>query len=88
MGKIKLIVLLAVTLGLLSFGWNMPVISYAASQTSCPVMGGKVDEKIFADYKGQRVYFCCTGCLELFNKDPEKYLKKMDAEGVTPAKTP
>ena len=30
MRKIKLIVLLGVTLGLLAFGWNMPGIAHAA----------------------------------------------------------
>ncbi len=88
MRKIKLIVLLGVTLGLLTFGWNMPGIALAEPQTKCPVMSGKVDEKFFADYKGKRIYFCCAGCIEEFNKDPEKYMKKMEEEGVTPAKTP
>jgi YHS domain-containing protein len=88
MRKIKLIVLLSVTLGLLTFGWNMQGIALAGPQTNCPVMKGKVDTKYFVDYQGKRIYFCCSGCIEEFNKDPEKYLKKMEAEGVTPEKTP
>jgi len=88
MRKIKLIVLFGVTLGLLTFGWNMPGIALAEPQTKCPVMRGKIDEKFFVDYKGKRIYFCCSGCIEEFNKDPAKYLKKMEEEGVTPAKTP
>lgn len=88
MRKIKLIVLLGVTLGLLAFGWNMPGIAQAAPQTNCPVMSGKIDEKYFVDYQGKRIYFCCSGCVAEFNKDPEKYLKKMEAAGITPAKTP
>jgi YHS domain-containing protein len=88
MRKIKLIVLLSVTLGLLTFGWNMPGIALAEPQTKCPVMNGKVDKKFFVDYKGKRIYFCCSGCVDEFKKDPEKYLKKMEAEGVTPANTP
>jgi YHS domain-containing protein len=88
MRKMKLVVVLLVTLGLLTFGWNMPGIVQAASQTQCPVSGGKADETIYADYQGKRIYFCCSGCRDEFNKDPEKYLKKMEAEGVTPAKTP
>ena len=86
---VKLAVLLGVTLGLLAFGWNMPGIAQAEKpQTNCPVMSGKVDNKIFVDYQGKRIYFCCSGCVEEFKKDPEKYLKKMEAEGVTPAKAP
>ncbi len=88
MRKIKLIVLLGVTFGLLTFGWNMQGIGYAESQSKCPVLGGKIDQKVYADYQGKRVYFCCSGCIREFKKDPEKYLKKMDAEGVTVAKTP
>lgn len=56
------------------------------AQTQCPVMGGAIDEKYFADYKGQRVYFCCGGCVEAFNKDPEKYLRTMADQGVTTEK--
>ena len=54
------------------------------AQTTCPVMGGKIDKKYYADYKGKRVYFCCPGCIAKFKADPEKYLKKLDAAGVTP----
>lgn len=87
MRSIRPIALLAATLGFLVFGWNMPRIVAAESQTSCPVMGGKIDEKIFTDYQGKRVYFCCSGCLEEFKKDPDKYLKKLDDQSVTPQKT-
>ena len=48
------------------------------TQTVCPVMGGKIDKKSFADYDGKRVYFCCGGCSGAFNKDPAKYLKIID----------
>lgn len=88
MRKMKLIVLVGVTLGLLTFGWNMPGIAHAAPQTKCPVLGNKIDEKVFVDYQGKRIYFCCAGCIDEFKKDPAKYLKKMEAEGVTPAKAP
>jgi len=54
------------------------------AQTLCPVMGGPINKTIFADYKGQRVYFCCAGCKNQFEKDPEKYLTKMADEGVSP----
>jgi YHS domain-containing protein len=53
-------------------------------QTTCPVMGGKIDKKVFADYDGKRVYFCCPGCIETFKKDPAKYLKKMQEAGEEP----
>ena len=57
-------------------------------QTECPVLGGKIDKSVYADYQGKRIYFCCEGCDKEFKKDPEKYLKKMQDEGVTPEPTP
>ncbi len=59
------------------------------TQSTCPIMdGNKIDEKIFADYGGKRVYFCCAGCDVKFKKDPVGIIKKMEDAGVTPAKTP
>src|SRR5260221_1005348 len=29
----------------------------------------------FADYKGNRYFFCCGGCPAAFQKDPAKYAK-------------
>jgi YHS domain-containing protein len=58
------------------------------AQTKCPVMGGDIDKQYFADYNGKRVYFCCPMCAPQFNKDPEKYIKKLEDEGVTLEKTP
>jgi YHS domain-containing protein len=30
---------------------------------------------MYADYKGNRYFFCCGGCPEAFKKDPAKYAK-------------
>jgi YHS domain-containing protein len=49
----------------------------AAEQTMCPVMDGPIDKKLFTEYKGKKVYFCCAGCKEIFEKDPEKYIAKL-----------
>jgi YHS domain-containing protein len=57
-------------------------------QTKCPVLGGDVNKQVYADYQGKRIYFCCEGCDKEFKKDPEKYLKKLQDEGVTPEPTP
>jgi len=35
----------------------------------------------FADYQDKRVYFCCPGCVQTFQKDPEKYLKRIVDKG-------
>ncbi len=32
-------------------------------------------DKMYADYKGRRYYFCCAGCPDAFKKNPTKYAK-------------
>jgi len=51
-------------------------------QTICPLMGGKINKDIYADYDGKRVYFCCAGCVDAFKKGPAKYLKQMEDKGI------
>jgi len=46
-------------------------------QTTCPVMGGPIDPKVYTEYKGRRVYFCCKGCDKKFLENPEEYLDKL-----------
>ncbi|MDP7034877.1 MAG: YHS domain-containing protein [Planctomycetota bacterium] len=44
----------------------------------CPVMQGMdSDPHIFIDYKGQRIFFCCEECLDLFNSQPKMYLPNL-----------
>ncbi len=57
-------------------------------QTACPIMGGQVNAKVFVDYEGKRIYFCCNGCPAEFKKDPAKYIAKLEKEGITLDKTP
>jgi len=57
-------------------------------QTTCPVVGDKVNKDLYADYQGKRVYFCCAGCVDEFKKDPAKYVKKLEDAGVTLEKAP
>lgn len=63
-------------------------VSAGGTQTVCPVMGGKIDKQIYTDYEGKRVYFCCEACVAEFKKDPERYVGKMEAEGVVLEKAP
>lgn len=57
----------------------MPVkkIAAAAEQTMCPIMDMAIDKKVFVEYKGKKVYFCCPGCEDKFNAEPEKFLAKL-----------
>lgn len=50
--------------------------------TTCPVSGDKIGgmgETIDTLYQGQLIRFCCKGCVKSFNKNPDKYLKEIDA---------
>jgi len=58
------------------------------AQTICPVMGGKVDKSKFVDVNGKRIYVCCGGCIAKVKANPSKYIKKLEAQGVTLEKAP
>jgi YHS domain-containing protein len=51
-------------------------------------MGGMINKNVYADYQGNRVYFCCPPCLKEFQRSPDLYIKKMKEQGITLAKTP
>lgn len=42
-------------------------------QTACPVTGEPVKADVTADHGGKKVQFCCKGCVEKFQKEPDKY---------------
>jgi YHS domain-containing protein len=47
------------------------------TQTTCPIMGKPIDKAVSTDYQGQKVYFCCAGCIDKFKAEPEKYTKDL-----------
>lgn len=47
-------------------------------------LGGMGDPYVYK-YKDREIKFCCKGCLKDFNKDPEKFIKKIE-EGEKQAK--
>ena len=57
-------------------------------QTTRPIMGGRIDKKVFVDYEGKRIYFCCNMCPPEFMKDPAKHIKKMEEAGIVLEKAP
>ncbi len=84
--RIVKVLLLALVLGVFAAG---PVLAAAPKpQTTCPVLGGKINQQVYVDYQGKRIYFCCQGCDKEFRKNPEKYLKKIEEQGVTLEKSP
>ena len=57
-------------------------------QASCPIMGGKINKKLFVDAGGYRFYVCCPGCLAPIKKDPAKALAALRAKGEEPERAP
>jgi len=48
-----------------------------ATNTKCPVLGGKVTEKSkTVVVRGQEYRLCCGGCDTTLLKNPDKYLEK------------
>ena len=48
-----------------------------ATNTACPVLGGKVTEKSkTVVVRGHEYRICCGGCDTKLLKDPDKYLEK------------
>jgi len=55
----------------------------AKEQVYCPVMPkNKVNKKLYVDANGKRVYVCCKECLSVVKKNPEKYIKQLEDNGV------
>ena len=57
--------------------------------TSCPVSDEKLGEmgKPFVfEYKGREVKLCCKDCKKDFDKDPAKYMKKIEEADKAAAK--
>ena len=48
---------------------------------TCVVSGeklGSMGKSYVHTFEGREVQFCCKACMKDFNKDPQKYLKKID----------
>jgi len=41
---------------------------------ACLVTGEDLDGGPTTVYNGQEVKFCCSGCLDAFNREPERYM--------------
>lgn len=54
-------------------------VRYENIQTLCPVSYEPLGENTnYIDYEGRRVFLCCEKCETSFNKDPQKYLDRLD----------
>ncbi len=66
----------------LAFAFSAVAFAKEPNQTKCPVLGNPVSKKVYTDYNGKRIYFCCPPCINNFKKNPEKYMKQFEKEGV------
>jgi YHS domain-containing protein len=41
---------------------------------------GEMGKPVVYDYKGQEIKFCCKSCRKDFDKDPAKFMKKLQEE--------
>lgn len=82
MKKLSLLALTSLALVGGAFAQNPAKPTKAPTKISCAVQKGDMVDiatatknKMFADYKGKRYFFCCQGCPDAFKKDPAKYAK-------------
>ena len=61
----------------------------AKQQTHCPVMQRyPVDKTQWIDMKGKRIYVCCKGCINQIRANPDKYIKRLEDQGIVLEKAP
>jgi YHS domain-containing protein len=94
MKTLKMLAALTLTVPFLALpltGWAADTNSAAATPpkpdklTTCPVSGEKLGEMgkpVVFVYQGQEVKLCCSGCKKDFDKDPAKYIKKIQDAAV------
>lgn len=61
----------------------LPAQELYRGQKTCPVSGhdlGSMGPAIPVTVKGQTIYVCCRGCVAKVQRDPDGYLRKVEAE--------
>jgi YHS domain-containing protein len=53
---------------------------------TCPVTGEAVNKNLKYEVNGRVFYVCCEGCADMVKKNPDLYLKPVEAEKKTGAK--
>jgi len=83
---IALLITAALGMGAIAVAGDAPPAAAPSTQqaavdlknTVCPVSGEDVgDCKLTVTYDNKVYHFCCDGCPEKFNKNPEKYVKRV-----------
>lgn len=58
-------------------GPALPVINAGVKDPICGMNVDKASAKYKAEFQEQMFYFCCAGCQQTFERDPQRYLAKM-----------
>ena len=62
----------------------------AEKQKICPVTGellGSMGKPYKITIRGREIFLCCDGCKDRIEKDPDKYLKKLDPVSIEQGNT-
>jgi xanthine dehydrogenase accessory factor len=52
----------------------LPVITAQAKDPICNMMVDTTKAKYVSEYRGRKIYFCCAGCKQTFDRQPEQYV--------------
>ena len=90
MKKLAMMILMLMTI--YSCSSSEEVVGNSVPQTVCPVLRQgiecEINKEVYTDYKGRRIYACSEGCLKEFTKNPDKYIKLLEEQGVLLEKIP
>ena len=67
---------------------QLPFYPLTTCMISGDKLGGDMGKAVDLIYMNRLVRFCCSDCVKEFKKDPAKYVKQMEAEGITLEKVP
>lgn len=63
-------------------GYQVALANSYTYQTVCPVMGEEINPSVFRETRAGKVYFCCKMCDEKLVSKPDKYLPKLEVQGI------
>jgi YHS domain-containing protein len=52
-------------------------------QKHCPLTNDPLNRQFYVDHDGKRIYGCGPHCVELIKENPKKFIRQLEAEGVT-----
>jgi xanthine dehydrogenase accessory factor len=58
---------------------NLPVLNKEARDPVCGMLVNVSGAKYKSEHNGSEVYFCCAGCKQAFDRQPERYTLSMSS---------